>query len=211
MADAGQRFPLLKPLLERCLSLHGEDRPSSAEALRALEGLRADPCAYRPAGHGGGVLADRWFKVRKMLALSVLGSLWLLLLLGVIRSCNQWSCPTPSPLEGEFPGSAQVTAADADLYVPRCWPEEIPQLHNRHPQHHAFAPIALPLAPRGATRAATKVEQKEKCRGLEARLRVHERRLSAEVGRWKEEADRADEMSGRIGAAESERDAAVKR
>lgn len=54
-------------------------------------------------------------------------------------------------------------------------------------------------------------EQKEKCRELEARLRVHERRLAAEVGRWKEEADRADEMSGRIGAAESGRDAAIKR
>lgn len=54
-------------------------------------------------------------------------------------------------------------------------------------------------------------EQKEKTRGLEARVRVHERRLSAEVGRWKEEADRADEMSGKIGAAESERDAAVTR
>lgn len=63
VAEAGNRSPLLKPLLERCLCLHAEDRPSSAEALRALEGLRADPCAYRPAGHGAGVLADRWFKV----------------------------------------------------------------------------------------------------------------------------------------------------
>lgn len=42
-------------------------------------------------------------------------------------------------------------------------------------------------------------------------MHVHERRLSAEVGRWKDEADRADEMSGRIEAAESMRDAAVKR
>ncbi|CAN0141662.1 unnamed protein product [Pylaiella littoralis] len=116
VAEAGGRSPPLKPLLERCLSLHAEDRPTAAEALRALESLRADPCAYRPAGHGAGVLADRWFQA----------------------------------------------------------------------------------------------EQKEKCRDLEARLRVHERRLSAEVGRWKDEADRADEMSGRIGAAESRRDAAVK-
>lgn len=54
-------------------------------------------------------------------------------------------------------------------------------------------------------------QQKEKGRELEARLRVHERRLAAELGRWKEEADRADEMSGKIGAAESRRDAAVKR
>ncbi|CAM9339472.1 unnamed protein product [Ectocarpus fasciculatus] len=117
VAEAGDRFSLLKPLLERCLSLHAEDRPAAAEALRALEALRADPCAYRPAGHGAGILADRWFQE----------------------------------------------------------------------------------------------EQKEKTRGLEARVHVHERRLSAEVGRWKEEADRADEMSGKIGAAESERDAAVRR
>ncbi|CAN0536760.1 unnamed protein product, partial [Ectocarpus sp. 12 AP-2014] len=107
VAEAGDRFSLLKPLLERCLSLHAEDRPAAAEALRALEALRADPCAYHPAGHGAGILADRWFQE----------------------------------------------------------------------------------------------EEKEKTRGLEARVRVHERRLSAEVGRWKEEADRADEMSGKIGAA----------
>lgn len=69
VAEAGNRSPLLKPLLERCLSLHAEDRPSSAEALRTLESLRADPCAYRPAGHGAGVLADRWFKVRELTTL----------------------------------------------------------------------------------------------------------------------------------------------
>lgn len=57
----------------------------------------------------------------------------------------------------------------------------------------------------------TQAEQKERCRGLEARLHVHERRLSAELGRWKKEANRADEMSGKIGAAESERDAVVAR
>ncbi|CAN0341971.1 unnamed protein product, partial [Ectocarpus sp. 12 AP-2014] len=117
VAEAGARFSVLKPLLERCLNLHAEDRPAAAEALRALEVIRADPCAYHPAGHGAGIMADRWFQE----------------------------------------------------------------------------------------------EQKEKTRGLEARVRVHERRLSAEVGRWKEEADRADEMSGKIGAAESERDAAVTR
>lgn len=53
------------------------------------------------------------------------------------------------------------------------------------------------------------MEQKERCRALEARLHVHERRLSAELRRWKEEADRADKMSGRIKAAERERDRAV--
>ena len=63
MAEAGDRSPLIKPLLERCLSLHAEDRPAASQALRAVEGLRADPCAYRPVGHGAGVLADRWFKV----------------------------------------------------------------------------------------------------------------------------------------------------
>lgn len=63
MASAGARFLLLKPLLDRCLSLHAEDRPTAAEAMRALERLRGDPCVYRPAGHGAGVLADRWFKV----------------------------------------------------------------------------------------------------------------------------------------------------
>ncbi|CAM9665429.1 unnamed protein product, partial [Scytosiphon promiscuus] len=117
VAEAGSRFSLVKPLLESCLSLHAEDRPAAAEALRSLEVFRADPCAYRPAGHGAGILAERWFQA----------------------------------------------------------------------------------------------EQKEKSRELEARLRVHERRLAAELGRWKEEADRADEMSGRIGAAESGRDAALKR
>ena len=40
---------------------------------------------------------------------------------------------------------------------------------------------------------------------------MHERRLSAEFVRWKEEADRADEMSEKIEAAESERDDAVRR
>lgn len=64
MAEAGERSPLLKPLLERCLSLHAEDRPAADEALRSLESLRADPCAYHPAGHGAGILADRWFQVR---------------------------------------------------------------------------------------------------------------------------------------------------
>lgn len=54
-------------------------------------------------------------------------------------------------------------------------------------------------------------EQKDRCRTLEARLHVHERRLAAEIGRWKEEADRADEMAGKIGAAESKRDDAVTR
>ncbi|CBJ30261.1 conserved unknown protein [Ectocarpus siliculosus] len=62
VAEAGDRFSLLKPLLDRCLSLHAEDRPAAAEALRALEALRADPCAYHPAGHGAGILADRWFQ-----------------------------------------------------------------------------------------------------------------------------------------------------
>lgn len=54
-------------------------------------------------------------------------------------------------------------------------------------------------------------EQKERCRGLEARLHVNERRLSAELGRWRAEADRSDVLAGRIGAAEAEREAAVKR
>ena len=63
VAGAGDRFPLLKPLLERCLSLHAEDRLSASEAMRAVESLRADPCAYRPAGRGAGILADRWFQV----------------------------------------------------------------------------------------------------------------------------------------------------
>lgn len=54
-------------------------------------------------------------------------------------------------------------------------------------------------------------EQKERCRGLEARLHVHERRHSAELGRWRAEADRADELAGKIGSAENERDAAIKR
>lgn len=63
MADAGVRFPVLKPLLERCLSLHAEDRPSASETMRALEGHRADPCTYHVAGHGAGVLAERWFQV----------------------------------------------------------------------------------------------------------------------------------------------------
>lgn len=35
--------------------------------------------------------------------------------------------------------------------------------------------------------------------------------MSAELGRWRAEADRADELAGRIGAAEDERDAAIKR
>ncbi|CAM9797702.1 unnamed protein product [Ascophyllum nodosum] len=117
VAGAGDRFPLLKPLLERCLSLHAEDRLSASEAMRAVESLRADPCAYRPAGHGAGILADRWFQE----------------------------------------------------------------------------------------------EQKERCRVLDARLHVYERRLSAEIGRWKEEADKADIMSASIGAAERDRDHALKR
>lgn len=54
-------------------------------------------------------------------------------------------------------------------------------------------------------------DQNERCRSLEVRLRVQERRLSAEFVRWKEEADRADEMSEKIQAAESGRDGAVKR
>lgn len=66
MGRAGDRFPLLKSLLERCLSLHAEDRPGASDALGALEGLKADPCSYRPAGHGAGVLADRWFQVGVM-------------------------------------------------------------------------------------------------------------------------------------------------
>lgn len=82
VAEAGHHSPLLRPLLERCLSLHAEDRPSSTEALRALEGLRADPCAYLPAGHGAGVLADRWFKVRNSTKNLLYGGpllLWLLM------------------------------------------------------------------------------------------------------------------------------------
>ncbi|CAM9215529.1 unnamed protein product, partial [Laminaria digitata] len=113
---AGARFPVLRSLLERCLSLHAEDRPAAVDVLRSLEAIREDPCAYSPAGHGGGVLADRWFQA----------------------------------------------------------------------------------------------DQNERCRSLEVRLRVHERRLSAEFVRWKEEADRADEMSEKIEAAESGRDDAVK-
>lgn len=54
-------------------------------------------------------------------------------------------------------------------------------------------------------------ELTEKCRGLEARLHVHERRHSAELGRWRAEADRADELAGKIGTAENERDVAVKK
>ena len=46
---------------------------------------------------------------------------------------------------------------------------------------------------------------------LDARLHVYERRLSAEIGRWKEEADKADIMSASIGAAERDRDHALKR
>lgn len=84
--------------------------------------------------------------------------------------------------------------------------------HSEDAQHHTF-PHCLPHTHtfRSARMPWKQAEQKEKCRSLEARLRVHERQLSTEMGRWKEEADRADEMSGRIGAAESERDAAVKR
>ena len=63
VARAGARFPVLKPLLERCLSLHAEDRPTAIDVLRSLEAIREDPCSYSPAGHGGGVLADRWFQV----------------------------------------------------------------------------------------------------------------------------------------------------
>ena len=63
MARAGARFPVLKLLLERCLSLHAEDRPTAVDVLCSLEAIREDPCAYSPAGHGGGVLADRWFQV----------------------------------------------------------------------------------------------------------------------------------------------------
>lgn len=85
VAEAGNRSPLLKPLLERCLCLHAEDRPSSAEALRALEGLRADPCVYHPAGHGAGVLADRWFKVRGSMAESRLYCAGPLILLNLAR------------------------------------------------------------------------------------------------------------------------------
>ncbi|CAM9920296.1 unnamed protein product, partial [Hapterophycus canaliculatus] len=59
VAEAGNRFPLVKPLLESCLNLHAEDRPAAAEALCSLESLRADPCAYRPAEHGAGIPADR--------------------------------------------------------------------------------------------------------------------------------------------------------
>lgn len=70
---ASGRCPLLKALLERCLCLHAEDRPTAADAARAVEGLRLDPCAYRPAGHGAGVLADRWFKAR------VFGRYWRLM------------------------------------------------------------------------------------------------------------------------------------
>lgn len=57
----------------------------------------------------------------------------------------------------------------------------------------------------------SQAEQKELSRGLQARIHVHERRMSAELGRWQAEADRADALAGRIGAAENERDAAIKR
>lgn len=60
---AGELIPALKPLVERCLCLHAEDRPTAADAARALENLRGDPCTYQPARHGAGVLADRWFRV----------------------------------------------------------------------------------------------------------------------------------------------------
>ena len=63
VAGASARLPVLKPLLERCLSLHAEDRPAAVDVLRSIEAIREDPCAYSPAGHGGGVLADRWFQV----------------------------------------------------------------------------------------------------------------------------------------------------
>lgn len=88
--------------------------------------------------------------------------------------------------------------------------DEVTQLHGDTLKTHTFLHHPPPHTQIG-THTTKQAEQKEKCRDLEARLRVHERRLSAEVGRWKEEADRADEMSGRIGSAESERDAAVKR
>lgn len=40
---------------------------------------------------------------------------------------------------------------------------------------------------------------------------MQEARLSAELGRWRVEADRADSLTGRIATAEAERDVADKR
>jgi len=112
------------------------------------------------------------------------------------RKSNKWAHPALPPFRPFVWRSHTERRQSNEL---TCYPSPRP-------------PFPLPPVPGGgALRCHGKAEMGERCRSLEARLRVHERRLSAEVGRWKEEADRADEMSGRIEAAEGDRAAAVKR